>query len=197
MNEPAQRHCPPSALATGVGAEHPDVHRLALLFATEPELIPACLEAPESGQPMSPAVILAAAKQAITSRPKHADLRYFAAHAAMHVDELEEARTLLASALELNPQYNAALILAARICVLQGQHGEALQHLRQAVFNGADYADVHTMLGDLWRGREEFARAREAYQRALQINDNLPAVCERLCALDADQQRRGTDELPA
>jgi len=196
MNNPSNRpafrpspfHVGPvySAVA-GPGAAVPGettIQRLAQLFAQEPELILAYLESAScEGSPDATAILIAA-RAAVSQRPEYADLHYFAAQAAVRADDPAGARDLLLRALQLNPRYNDALILAARVCMTQGQHGEALAYLRRALINGADYADVHLMLGDLWRQRDDALQARRAYQRALDLNANLAPARSGLAALN-------------
>jgi tetratricopeptide (TPR) repeat protein len=161
------------------------------------QLAVACVESADAAPVPDLAVVLAAARLAARAHPDYADLQYFAAQAATRSGQLREAHDLLARALNLNPQYNDALILAARVAMTQGQQAEAIAFLRRALVNGADYADVHVMLGDLWRRRDEFVLAQQAYHRALDLNAGLTAARQGLAALAAFSQRGGANELPA
>jgi tetratricopeptide (TPR) repeat protein len=195
---PTQTQTAPDAgLGAGTPASSMEVRRLARLFAAEPELILACMESLDQGRLTGLETILAAAEQAIASSPDFADLYYFAARAASGAGHLDQARSLLEQALRINPQYNDALILAARVAMDQGRHDEAIAHLRQALVNGADYADVHLMLGDIWRLRDDLAQSREAYEKALSLNVDLAAARERLAELGPAAQCGGADELSA
>jgi tetratricopeptide (TPR) repeat protein len=100
-------------------ADSARVLTLAQRFAAEPELILACLD-PEADT-VSPDIgmVLAAALAAVEQRPTYADLKYFAAEAAIRAGRLETAAELLEGALRLNPRYNAALIAAGRVCFLR------------------------------------------------------------------------------
>lgn len=210
MDMPSQQHQPLfSAGSTGtpLGAASPDsepaaaralvVRRLAQLFSQEPELILASLECLEPDPTTDADVIMDAAIQAAAGRPTYADLHYFAARAAVRADHLDRAETLLEQALNLNPRYNDALILMARVCLVRENQEAALIHLRSALLNGADYADVHVMLGDLWHRRDEVARAQQAYTRALDLNANLHAAREGLAALPPSSPSGEIHELPA
>ena len=177
-----------SSPASTFGAARPNTRArtrsLARQFANEPELVLAYLESPDGGSPPETETIWAAARLAVGERPDYADLLYFAGHAALQADRPAQARGLLERALELNPRYVAALILAARAAMVQGESDEALEYLRRAVFNGADYADVHVMLGNLWRERDEVTRAKDAYRHALRINAELVSARANLVALN-------------
>lgn len=177
----------------GAGLDPRRVERLAHQFANEPELILASLEAANAtdGALDDLPLIWAAALLATRSCPGYADLHYFAAYAAQHTGDLETARDLLNRALELNPRYEAALILAARVAMQQLQPEQALRYLRQALFNGADYPDVHVMMGDLLRALEQIAPARRSYRRALTLNENLESAKRGLAALPPLTQEGG------
>jgi tetratricopeptide (TPR) repeat protein len=199
---PLRITCAPPGAGTGIPptkstTSDAEEERLARLFAGEPELILACLQALDRGPVADLETILSAAERALKFCPKYADLHYFAARAAMAAGRLDHARDLLVRALQLNPQYNDALILAARVATAQGRQNDALAYLRQALVNGADYADVHLMLGDLWRQRDELTQARQAYQRALNLNVDLAAARQALATLGPVGRCGGTDELPA
>ncbi len=171
------------------------LNRLSSQFAAEPEMILAYLEPLTPGSPELP-LIWAAAEQAVQQHPDYADLRYYAAQAAFQTDQPRRARDLLGDALRLNPTYTAALILAGRICLHQNEPETALGYLERALANGADYADLHLLLGDAWQARGELHRAREAYRCALQINGAFTAARDKLAALP-DPGPGGTHELPA
>lgn len=170
---------------TGSGSFHPQAENarvlsLAQRFAAEPELIMACLD-PEA-QAITPDIgmVLAAALAAVEQQPKYADLRYYAAEAAIRAGRLELASELLEAALRLNPRYNSALIAAGRVCFLRNDIDGAVRYLDQALANGADYPDVHLLLGDIWRARGDIARAGASYMRALELNAALAEARDRL-----------------
>jgi tetratricopeptide (TPR) repeat protein len=163
------------------------VNALSAQFAVEPEMILAYLE-PLGPNSSELPIIWAAAEQAVRIRPDYADLRYFAAHAAAKVGESHRACELLDDALRLNPQYNAALILAGRIYLEQNEYGAALGRLQQALAGGADYPDVHVMLGDAWRAHGDLPRAAEAYRQALHKNAHLAEARQKLAALPAESR---------
>lgn len=167
------------------------VRQLGGLFADEPELILAFLEAPQEGKAAGADTVLAAAQHAIKSKPDYADLHCYTAQAALRAGKPKEALVLLERALDLNPRYSDALILAARASIALQVPKRAITYLRQALLLGADYPDVHLMLGDLWRARGENTRARKAYERALHLNKNLGPAREALAQLAFHQDTGG------
>ena len=210
MNESAGngfRFCAAAAAASGGGSrsrpashsavDETSVRLLSRLFASEPELILACLESGDQGQSPVPETVMAAARRALDSRPDYADLHYFTAQVATQMGALDEARGFLKQALHLNPRYRDALVLAARVAIAQGETQEAIDFLRLALAAGADYADVHLMLGDLWREQDQTALARQEYERALELNDGLTLAQQGLTALGIRGDIGGGNELPA
>lgn len=173
------------------------VRRLAALFAGEPELVRACLQGIEREPPRRARLILDAAQLATEAFPEYADLFYHAGQAAVAAGEYGTAAAALARAIELNPTYKDALILAARVAIQQRQPDQAEALLQSAVRAGADYPDVHMLLGNLWRDQGALARARAAYERALELNANLKAARTALATLSAAAPPRKCDELPA
>lgn len=171
--------------------------QLAALFAEEPELILACLQGIDKETPAGARTILAAAKLAMRACPEYADLRCFAAQAAIVAGDFETAAEILEQALQLNPNYKAALILAARVAVLREQPQHAVALAETAVSVGADYPDVHLLLGNVWRKRGEPTRARQSYRRALELNANLAPARAALEALSATEPTGSRHEPPA
>ena len=99
---------------------------------------------------------------------------------------MSEAERLAESAIALNPQYHDALILSARIAGRRGQADRAVGLLRRAVGAGADYADVHLILGDLLRDVNQAQAARRAYRRALELNNTLQPARDALATIQSD-----------
>ena len=192
----------PSASSTSRPAspqavDETSVRLLSRLFASEPELILACLESGDQDQAPVPETVMAAARRALENCPDYADLHYFTAQVATQMGELDEARGFLQQALHLNPRYRDAMILAARVAAAQGEPQEAIDFLRLALAAGADYADVHLMLGDLWREQDQAPLARQEYERALELNAELTSARHGLIALGNTPDMGGGNELPA
>lgn len=202
MNAAAPESCTVNCNQTKARQDLPPAERcrapqLAALFAEEPELILACLQGIDKETPAAARTILAASQLAIKACPEYADLRCFAAQAAVVAGDFDTAANILERALELNPNYKAALILAARVAVLREQPQHAVALAETAVDLGADYPDVHLLLGNVWRKRGEPTRARKAYQRALDLNANLAPARAALDALQATEPSGSRHELPA
>lgn len=165
------------------------IQRLSALFAAEPELILACLEAGSSQPPLDMQAVWQATQRAVAECPGYADVHHYAALVAKRLGHLQTASELLQRALQINPRYLQALILSARVALDRNQPDEALDCLHRAMEFGADYADVHLMLGNLYRDRGEVARARAAYRRSIQINAGYIDAEKALASLPTDSNR--------
>ncbi len=165
------------------------------VFATEPELLSACLEA-GADNPAWTRRVFAQARQALTRRPHYADLCYHAAQTALAAGDLARAAALLDDALRINPQYLDALILAARVGLRRHAPAQARSRLQAALRCGADFPDVHLLIGDAWRQERNWKQARRAYQRALELNAHLTAARNALALLPPAAGVGCRDELP-
>ena len=90
-------------------------------------------------------------------------------------------------AIRINPKFVRALIELARLYRAINRCDEATSRLEQAIASGAEYADVYCLLGELYHDRGETGRAREAYRRALLLNERYEAAQQALAKLSASQ----------
>ena len=172
----------PSAAAT---------RRLAEIFAAEPELISACLHGIEVQPPTWVRTVLEAAQLALAEHPHYADLNYYGSQAAVAAGEHDTAAHLLEQALRVNAGYREARVLAGRVALLRQRPQEACVHLETAVALGADFPDVHLLLGDVWRACGNWSRARQSFARALELDASLTAAAAALAALPPAETTRG------
>jgi len=84
---------------------------------------------------------------------------------------------------QINPKYVQALMLLARLYGQTDRWAAGVQRLERAIEAGADYPDVHYLIGQLYQRGNQVDRARGAYQRALAMNQNYRAAREALEAL--------------
>jgi tetratricopeptide (TPR) repeat protein len=95
----------------------------------------------------------------------------------------EDAITQNEQAVRIDPKFTRALIELGQLYHATDRNEDATSRLEQAVAAGADYADVHFLLGNLYRDCGQLNRARNAYRRALTINERYEAAQEALKAL--------------
>ncbi len=143
---------------------------LAYLLLQEPELITSLLEGAEDLSRAEVVELRQAIATAVAQRPRHFDLRYFAALAETTLRYWTPAAQHIAVALQLKPRDTRALLLAGRISEALQRPAQAIRHLESAVAVGARYCDVYTRLGNLYRQVALPDRARRAYAEALLIN---------------------------
>lgn len=173
------------------------LRHLAGVFAVEPELVTACLQGIEQESSRAARQVLAAARLAVRRHPDYADLHFHAARAAVAAGEMTVAANLLERSLRIHPHYKDALILAARVALTRQRTAEAQTYLQTALAQGADYPDVHMLLGAVWRDAGDWPRARQAYQRALQLNSSLATARSALESLPSPANGGANHELPA
>jgi tetratricopeptide (TPR) repeat protein len=182
-------------------AAPPDAQRatrqLSAIFAQEPELISACLQDIEHKPPEWAQTVLDAAQIAVAGQPGYADLNYHAGRAALAASDLDTAARLLEQALRANPAYRDALVLAARVELRRGRPQVARAHLAHALACGADYPDVHLLMGNICRQIGEWGAARHSYERALALNGRLTEARAALAKLPPMCRSGESHELPA
>jgi tetratricopeptide (TPR) repeat protein len=198
MGQKAPNAEPESSSQTGDGRLSGSIvpeaaRRLAKMFATEPELISACLHGVETQPPTWTQTVLDAALLALAKHPHYADLNYYGSQAAVAAGEYDTAARLLAQALHVNAGYREARVLAGRVALLRQRPQEACAHLETAVALGADFPDVHLLLGDVWRACGNWSRARQSLARALELNAGLAAAGAALAALPPAETTRGEE----
>jgi tetratricopeptide (TPR) repeat protein len=155
---------------------------LAARFARDPALIGDMLGGVAAGAAELGAIV-AAARIAADAAPERADVCCHAADAEWRAGNRGAAQTLVNRALRASPDHPGALVRGAEYLRARGENARALAQLRRAVARGADDAEVHCLLGDLWRERGEWLSARRAYRRALELNAGLTAARAGLAAV--------------
>jgi tetratricopeptide (TPR) repeat protein len=166
-----------------VGLE--DLEALAGLIEREPEVVQAfaALPAQESEGGMFQR-LAAALRLAIERRPQHAELHYHLGRVQALLGEPEQAITCYEQALQIDGRMAPALIALAKQCCSE-RPGEAMAALERVLQMGCEYADVHYLLGCLYRDQGDADRARRSYSRALHLNARYRAAREALESLAA------------
>jgi tetratricopeptide (TPR) repeat protein len=199
MGQKAPNAGPASPIQTDAGrapsaqSSAAETRRLAEMFAGEPELISACLRGAETKPRAWVRTILAAAQQALAEHPDYADLHYHSSQASVAAGEYDNAARLLDNALRMNSAYRDARLLAGRVALLRQRPQEARAHLETAITQGADYPDVHLLLGSVARDCGNWDRARQSFERALELNAGLTEARTALAALPPAGTIRGAE----
>lgn len=162
------------------------IERLGEAILREPEFVEAFLSLPETEVDCEVfSVVLAVLEQALRKHPEYADLHYHCGAVYRRLGHTREALRHAQRAVELNGNYVNALILLADLYGRTDQWLAGVERLEQAIRAGADYPDVHCLMGRLFQSGGQIDRARLAYRRALELNGEYSEAKEALAALAA------------
>jgi len=169
------------------GASAPDesaLKRLGQAIADEPDFVETFLSLPESevdGEVFS--TLAATIERALRNHPEYADLHYHCGAVYRRLGRRRDAIEHTERAVQINPRYTNALIQLAELYGQTDQWAKGVERLEQAIRLGADYPDVHCLIGRLCQAGGQLDRARKAYKRALDLNQNDRVAREALEAL--------------
>ncbi|NUQ47789.1 MAG: tetratricopeptide repeat protein [Phycisphaerae bacterium] len=164
----------------------PGAGRLGALLAEEPELVDAFLTLPQTERDAELfAALESAVRAALSHHPEYADLRHYAACVQSRLGRLERAVEFERAALAINPGYVAARVQLGRTLAGLNRLEEAIVEFEQAVAQGGDYADVYFELGELHRQAGHTSEARQAYERALRLNQSFDRAQRALQSMAA------------
>lgn len=160
------------------------IEQLSAAIIKEPEFVEAFLSLPETEVDAEVFATLAAVlEEALHRHPEYADLHYHCGAIYQRMGRHRQAVRHAERAVELNGNYVNALILLAGLYGQTDEWAAGVQRLEQAVRAGADYPDVHYLMGRLFQSSGELNRARAAYERALELKRDYAAAREALAAL--------------
>ncbi|NLX04144.1 MAG: tetratricopeptide repeat protein [Phycisphaerae bacterium] len=163
-----------------------DLDRLAELIAGEPDFVTAFLDLPRSGMDEQIfSALLEILRRALARHPEFADLHFHTSCVCQRLGRTDEAIEHSRQALDLNPRFVNALIHLARLYADTHQHQQAIARLQAAIVNGANYADVHYLLGQLYQNQGYLEQAKRHYRQALSINCDFHAARQALDAMAA------------
>jgi len=160
------------------------IDRLGDAVVAEPDFIEAFLALPPSKVDEEVFSTLATTlDRALCKHPEFADLHYHCGEVYRRLGKDGDAIAHAERAVQINPSYVKALILLARLYGQTDRRAAAVDRLEQARRAGADYPDVHHLLGQLYQEGNQPDRARQAYQRALDLNQDDQAARAALATL--------------
>ncbi len=162
------------------------IAELSRVLVDDPDFVDACLTIP-IGQVDERifALLLATLRLALERQPTHAELHYHCGRVLARLGYSEEAICENERAVKIDPTFVRALIELGKLYAQTDCNADATTRLEQAIAAGAEYADVHYLLGNLYRNQGFLGRARSAYRRALVLNDRYEAAQQALEALPA------------
>lgn len=165
-------------------ADRTGIEELSRVIEADPDFVDAFLSIP-SGEVNEDvfALLLRTIELALERAPEHAELHYHCGRVLDRLGRREDAISLNERAVALDPLFTRALIELGTLYRKTDRSADATSRLEQAVAAGADYADVHYLLGNLYLDQGLLDRAKASYRRALHINDGYHAALEALNAL--------------
>ncbi|MBI4664591.1 MAG: tetratricopeptide repeat protein [Verrucomicrobia bacterium] len=111
--------------------------------------------------------------------------------------KLEQARILIQRAVELEPNNAAFLDSFGWVLFKLNQPREALTYLHRSIEKSEELdSTLYDHLGDIYRTLDELERAREAWQRALAIEDSRDATSKSLTAEEYGKIKRKLEAAP-
>ena len=158
---------------------------LAEFVCKEPDFISAFLALPDSPADEELFGLLSAILEtALEMHPGYADLHFRQALVLQRVGNAVAAREHAQRAVEINPNYVQGQILYGRL-LAEHEPPEAALHLQMAVECGGDYADVHTLLAQLYHRMGRLDEARTELHSALRVNGDYAPARQALASLAA------------
>lgn len=161
------------------------IRLLARYVTREPDFIDALLSLPESDADAELfGLLLGVLQMALDENPRYADLHYRCAEVLSRLGRTLPAIGHLYRALEINPRYLRARVSLGKMLAV-AESSEAIAQLDRAVADGADWADVHCLLGELMSGEDRPVAAKEHLEQALKLNAGYTRAAEALALLAA------------
>lgn len=160
------------------------IEELSRVFEEDADFVDAFLSIPVADvQEQLFAVLLETIRVALERQPEHAELHFHCGRVLDKLGRQADAIDANEEAVRINPHFTQALIELAKLYQATDRWADATTRLEQAIADGADYADVYLMLGDLYRKQGDQEQARGAYGNALRINSEYVAAQEAMDTL--------------
>ncbi len=94
--------------------------------------------------------------------------------------KLKEAESLIKKALGIRPNMGAYLDSYAWVMYKMGKFKKALEYQQRAIESESDEAELFDHLGDIYAALNNSEKARESWQRALELNPNNETIRNKL-----------------
>ena len=160
------------------------IEELSRLIEADPDFVDAFLSIPagEVDERVF-AMLLSTLEVALERQPEHAELHFHCGRVLDRLGRRADAIGANERAVEIDPTFTRALIELGKLYRDTDRTEDATTRLEQAIVAGAEYADVYYLLGNLYRDQGQVSRARNAYRRALAINNGYEAAQQALVGL--------------
>lgn len=160
------------------------IERLGGIIVNEPDFVSAFLDLPASDVDQEVFSILAATlERALAEHPEYADLHYHCGAVYRRLGREAAAIEHAERAVRINPRFINALILLAELYAQTDRWLDGVGRLEEAIRQGADYPDVHYMVGQLHHRAGQVGPARDAFKRALMLKSDFQPARDALNVL--------------
>jgi tetratricopeptide (TPR) repeat protein len=129
------------------------------------------------------------ARLAVLGLPNDANAHYLAGNAFWRDGSLDEAIKEFELAVEINPDYNDALVQLGYILLEDNQPKAALKSFQRALQVDSEQADVYFEIGEIYLADELLDKAASMYRETLRIAANSVGAYKRLGQIASWQDR--------
>ena len=164
------------------------------LVAREPELAEALVDGRGEAGPEKRETLRAARRalrRLIAQHPSHPDLYFGISLVAEQLGEIDRAIEAAEKAIDLNPRYAEAALLAVRLYEKHGRPDQAAERCTQVTELKPEWIDAHLHLGRLLREQGQVHEAADAYRRALEMDGKCQEARQRLENLEEALAAKG------
>lgn len=141
---------------------------------------------------------LSAIREALAQSPQNISLLLLFARECIEELRIDEAREVLESVLDIDPEQIDAHLGIARVLYLQGDLSGAAVRAERVLQRDPNYVPAHLLLSRVCLGEGDRTRAIEHFERAVQIDGTIgDAVLERELGRNARDLRRQPASPPA
>ncbi len=129
-----------------------------------------------------------ALKRILAEHPEYPDVHLGLGLVAERLGQIERALASAERALELNPRYAEAAILAVRLYERAAEPARALERCRTVTEVRPEWAEGHLRLGALLAAEGDGKGAAACYRRALEVAPECAAARDGLAAVGAEAE---------
>ena len=124
-------------------------------------------------------------QRSLAEHPNYADIRHRYSQVLQRLGGYSLAILHARNSVEINPNYVQGLIQLGRLEHDAGRHAEAVTCLERAINCGADWPDIHCLVGEVMLQCNMPRRAEGHFERALELKGDYSRAQEALASLAA------------
>jgi tetratricopeptide (TPR) repeat protein len=110
----------------------------------------------------------------------------------VEMDRMDDAERLLVRAVDAEPTHFLAHFALANVLQMRGKTDDAIAEYLEALKGNPDPGPTHINLGNIYRSKQDYVRAREHFQKALDLNGaDVTALMGMAAVLEATGSSEG------